>query len=59
MNTPTNEELIAKLEEMFEQVEGHDDCGSESCTWQSAEYCEKLVSWRQTIEIVKRKLSRK
>lgn len=59
MTKPTNEELIASLEEMFEELEGHDDRGSESCTWQSAEYCQKLVTWRQTIEIVKRKLSRK
>lgn len=50
----SNEDLIKKLEEIFEALEENTDCSSElSGGYQSAEYCQKLVFWREVINQIK------
>lgn len=50
----SNEDLIKKLEEIFQALESNTDCDSElSGGYQSAEYCNKLVTWREVINQTK------
>lgn len=57
--TLLNLQIINLLEEMFEELEGHNDCSSElSGGWQSAKYCNKLVNWQETINQIKVKLEK-
>lgn len=54
------EDLIKKLEEIFEALEENTDCSSElSGGYQSVEYCNKLVVWREVINQVKVRIESK
>ena len=56
----SNEDLIKKLEEIFEALEENTDCSSElSGGYQSVEYCNKLVVWREVINQVKVRIESK
>jgi len=56
----SNEDLIKQLEKIFEALEENTDCSSElSGGYQSVEYCNKLVIWREVINQTKALIERK